>query len=62
MKRMFLALLLVLAAAGPALAAPPAPADFAYGMKLTLSGNEALNELPLPQEAYRQTLRWTLNQ
>ncbi len=42
----------------PALASsPPVPADFAYGMKLTVSGNEALNELALPQETHRQALR-----
>lgn len=35
----------------------PAPQDFAAGMRLTLSGKEALHELPLPVEAYRGSIR-----
>jgi hypothetical protein len=35
----------------------PTPQDFAVGMRLTLSGKDALHELPLPVEAYRGAIR-----
>ena len=35
----------------------PTPREFATGMRLTLSGKEALHELPLPVEAYRGSIR-----
>jgi Protein of unknown function (DUF3999) len=38
-------------------AAALAPADFAYGMPLTLEHDAALYSLPVPQEVYRHTVR-----
>jgi hypothetical protein len=49
-------LVLLFAIASPTPAATLAPQDFAYGMRLTVSGNEALHELTLPDEAYRGAL------
>lgn len=51
-----MAFVLLLTASSPGWAATPTPQDFAYGMRLTISGSEALNELPLPDEAYRGAL------
>ncbi len=52
-----MALALLFAIASPAPADTLTPQDFAYGMRLTLSGSEALHELPLPDKAYQGALR-----
>lgn len=55
MMRIALPCLLVIA--GPALAAPPAPTDFAYGMSIVTDGTAPLYELTVPRELYQTVTR-----
>ena len=48
---------LLLAGAGAAAAAAERPADFAYGMPLAVSGDDALYEVTLPAAVYRGVVR-----
>jgi hypothetical protein len=48
---------LVLAGAGSAIAAAERPSDFAYGMSLAVSGDDALYEVTLPPAVYRGVVR-----
>ncbi|MFP5212594.1 MAG: DUF3999 family protein, partial [Acidobacteriota bacterium] len=57
MKRLFPALLLILAAAAAPLRAETVPTDFAYGLSLPVDGEVPLYEVSLPVEVYRKTVR-----
>lgn len=54
---MRIALPCLLALAGPALAAAPAPTDFAYGMAIVADGAAPVHEVAIPRELYQNVTR-----